>query len=131
MTAPGRSASSFGASEGSIALTRRLLASLLGDGCADLRVEVYDGTVVGPAVAATTVRIVSPDFFHRIITGRGSELAFCRAYVAGDVEIDGDLYGLLRLRHQIGRAAPRRGTLRAAAQILGIHGADDLMKLRP
>lgn len=111
--------------------TERLLRGLLGDDDAGLRVEVYDGTALGPSDAATVVRIVSPDFFRRVITGRGSELAFSRAYVAGDVEIDGDIYGALRLRERIGRPTLTRGMAGDAASVLGIHGGGDLMKLWP
>lgn len=131
MTTLDRPATAFGEHEDSTAAMRHLLARLVGDDFAGLRVEVYDGTVIGPTDATTVLRIVSPDFFHRIIAGRGSELAFSRAYVAGDVEIDGDIYGVLRLRDRIGRAAPKRGFVGDAARVLGIHGAGDLLKLRP
>lgn len=60
----------------SITATSRLVRGLLGEDAAGLRIEVYDGTAVGPPDAATTIRICSPDFFHRVLTGRGSELAF-------------------------------------------------------
>jgi cyclopropane-fatty-acyl-phospholipid synthase len=109
----------------------RMLSSLLGDDVAGLRIEVYDGTDLGPPDAATTVRIVSPDFFHRVITGRGRELAFARAYVAGDVEVDGDIYGLLEVRERIGRINIDSALLGDVARLLEIEGVKDLTKLRP
>ncbi len=113
--------------------TTRLVKGLLGEDAACLRIEVYDGTVVGPTDATTTIRICSPDFFHRVLAGRGSELAFSRAYVAGDVEVDGDIYGVLRLRDRIatGRAALGVSVLRDAARVLGIGSVGDLLRLRP
>ena len=82
--------------------TERLLRTLLGNDFAGLRVEVYDGTAVGDPQSPTVARIVSPDFFRRIVAGRGSELAFGRAFVAGDVIIEGDIYPVLALRHRLG-----------------------------
>jgi len=111
--------------------TKRLLLRLLGDDTAGLRVEVYDGTVLGPRDASTRVRIVSPDFFRRVITGRGSELAFARAFVAGDVEVEGDIYGLLTLRNRIGKLRADRQFLSDAAHVLGVRSVTDLAKLRP
>ncbi len=113
------------------AATARLLRGMLGDDAAGLRIEVYDGTVVGPPDAATTIRIVSPDFFHRLITGRGSELAFSRSYVAGDVEIEGDIYGVLQLRDRIGGITFDRSMLRDAVDVMAIRGVGDLLRLRP
>lgn len=110
---------------------KRLMLRLLGDDTAGLRVEVYDGTVLGPSDASTTVRIVSDDFFRRVITGRGTELAFARAYVAGDVEVDGDIYGLLELRHRIGKLRPDRQFVSDAAHVIGVHSLTDLSRLRP
>ena len=119
-----------GSGDGTTA-TSRLVRGLLGEDAAGLRVEVYDGTVVGPPDAATTIRICSPDFFHRVMTGRGSELAFSRAYVAGDVEVYGDIYGVLRLRDRIGGGATvGLSVLRDAASVLGIGGFGDLLRLR-
>lgn len=111
-------------------LMKRLIQSLLGDEVPGVRVEVYDGTAFGPPGAATKVRIISPNFFHRVITGLGSELAFGRAYVAGDVEIEGDIYGVLELRERIGELTVDMGLLRDVAKVLGIDSVGDLVKLR-
>ncbi len=111
--------------------TERLLRSLLGEDYAGLRVEVYDGTIVGDAAAETTARIVSPDFFRRVILGRASELAFGRAFVAGDVEIIGDIYGVLGLRDRVGKVPIDRTMLADTARVLGLGSVRDLVNLRP
>ncbi len=110
---------------------KRLLLRLLGEDTAGLRVEVYDGTALGPEDAATTVRIVSPDFFRRVISGRGRELAFGRAFIAGDVEAEGDIYGLLGIRDRLGKIRIDRRLLSDVAHVLGVHSVGDLVALRP
>ncbi len=111
--------------------TEHLLRSLLGDDFGGLRIEVYDGTDLGSPDAATTVRIMSPDFFHRVVVGGGRELALARAYVAGDIEIHGDIYGLFDIRDRIGKIDLDLSLLRDIGQQLGIRRITDVAKLRP
>ena len=58
------------------------------------RVEAYDGSVAEPTVVSpandVTLRILSRDAIARVLTHPG-ELGVARAYVAGDLELDGDL----------------------------------------
>jgi cyclopropane-fatty-acyl-phospholipid synthase len=63
-------------------------------------VEAYDGSRAGPADARTTLGIVSPDALRRIITAPG-ELGLARAYVAGDLTVEGDIWDLLALRDRM------------------------------
>ncbi len=92
----------------------RLIESVLGR---DLPVAVraFDGTSLGPADAPAALVIRSPDALRRIVTAPG-ELGFSRAYVAGDLDIEGDIYAVLALRHRVSRPslAPRQwlGALR-------------------
>ncbi len=109
--------------------TERLLRTLLGNDFAGLRVEVYDGTAVGDPQSPTVARIVSPDFFRRIVAGRGSELAFGRAFVAGDVIIEGDIYPVLALRHRLGEIRLSRQALTDAAAVLGLRSPAALASL--
>lgn len=112
--------------------TERLLCSLLGADFGGIRIEVYDGTTVGDPKSNTVARIVSPDFFRRLLSGRGSELAFGRAFVAGDVLIDGDIYGVLSLRHRLGDNALSFSseTLIDAGRVLGLRLPIGLASLR-
>src|SRR5262245_6409683 len=81
------------------ALLADLLASLLGT---DLPVAVaaYDGSRLGPSDARTTVVVRSPDAFRRIVTAPG-ELGFGRAYVAGDLDVEGDIFDVIELAQRM------------------------------
>ena len=62
--------------------------------------RAYDGSTLGPSDAPATVVVRSPDALHRILTAPG-ELGFGRAYVAGDLDVEGDLYTALALRDRL------------------------------
>jgi cyclopropane-fatty-acyl-phospholipid synthase len=76
-----------------------IIESVLGS---DLPVAVraYDGSALGPPDAAATIYIRSPDALRRIATSPG-ELGFARAYVAGDLDVEGDIYAALALRDRL------------------------------
>lgn len=95
------------------------------------RVVTYDGGEIGPTDAATTIRIVSPNALHRIITARGQEIGFSRAIIAGEIEVEGDVFGLLEARDRV--ATPKLNTenLRLAFEGLGLSNVKDVAKLRP
>ena len=61
-----------------------------------LGIAAYDGSAAGPPDAVTTLVIRSPDALSRIIS-RPGELGLSRAYVAGDLDIEGDIYSVLDL----------------------------------
>jgi cyclopropane-fatty-acyl-phospholipid synthase len=65
-----------------------------------IRFEAYDGSRAGDPEATITVRMVSPRAVSYLITAPGS-LGLARAYLQGDLEIDGvhpgDPYELLRI----------------------------------
>ena len=79
----------------------RLVTDLVG-GDLPIRMEFYDGSSLGPSDAPATVHVRSKDALRRIVTSPG-ELGFARAYVAGDIEVDGDIYAVLSLRSRIPR----------------------------
>ncbi len=91
----------------SLALT---FESLVGTG-PDLPVafRAYDGSSTGPSDAPATVVLRSPDALARIATAPG-ELGFGRAYVAGDLDVEGDIFAALELRHRMpdARLSPRQ-----------------------
>jgi cyclopropane-fatty-acyl-phospholipid synthase len=79
------------------------LGSLLEDFLGEeppVAVTAYDGTRIGPDDAKATIEIRSPDALRRIIT-RPGELGFARAYVAGDIDLDGDIYEVFELQERI------------------------------
>jgi cyclopropane-fatty-acyl-phospholipid synthase len=66
-----------------------------------VRFEFWDGTGIGPLDGIGTVRIRSVDAVRRILWAPG-ELGVARAFVAGDLTIEGDIYELLRVLHGAG-----------------------------
>jgi len=76
-----------------------LVAGVLGP---DLPVAIraYDGSAAGPADAPATIVVRSHDALRRIAFAPG-ELGFGRAYVAGDLDVEGDLFAALELRHHL------------------------------
>jgi cyclopropane-fatty-acyl-phospholipid synthase len=63
-------------------------------------VRAYDGSAAGPADGPATLVVRSPDALRRIVTAP-SELGFGRAYVAGDLELEGDIFAVLGLRDRL------------------------------
>jgi cyclopropane-fatty-acyl-phospholipid synthase len=76
-----------------------LVEQVLG-GDIPLAVEAYDGSRAGPADAPTTMIIRSPDALRRAITAPG-ELGLARAYVAGEIDLEGSIWDLLALRDRL------------------------------
>ncbi|MHB1063865.1 MAG: class I SAM-dependent methyltransferase [Georgenia sp.] len=96
------------------------LSSLLG---LDLPVafQAFDGSRSGPEDAVATVAIRSPAAVRRVLWSP-NELGFARAYVAGDIGIDGDLYAVLAGREKFGRAFRRPQSWGAAARLVSGSG---------
>ena len=70
-----------------------LLYQALG-GALPLRLEFYDGSTAGPPDAKAKLTVKSRDGLARFLS-RPGELGIVRAYVSGDVDIDGDLFTAL------------------------------------
>ncbi len=104
----------------------QVVEALLGD---DLPVSVvcYDGSRAGPPSAPATLVIGSPDALRRILTAPG-QLGFGRAYVAGDLDVDGDIYAVLALRDRFPtlRLGPSQ-----CLSLLRLAGVAGLRPLRP
>ena len=56
-----------------------------------LRVNAYDGSTFGPADAAVRITLSSPAELSYLITAPSS-LGLARAFISGELEIEGDLY---------------------------------------
>ena len=65
-----------------------------------VRVAAWDGSAAGPEGAATTLKFCSPDALRRVLYAP-NELGLARAYVAGEIEILGDVFGVFALRDAI------------------------------
>ncbi len=92
-----------------------------------LRIAAYDGSAAGPSEAGATLVIRSPNALARIIS-RPGELGLSRAYVAGDLDIDGDIYSVLDL--DISMSNLRLGPT-AVARLLRAAGPSILRRLPP
>lgn len=90
---------------------------------ADLPVafEAYDGTRCGPTDAPATIVLRSPAALQRIVTAPG-ELGFGRAYVAGDLDVEGSLWAALSLRDRLPSVKLRPRQLLAILKTLGAAG---------
>jgi cyclopropane-fatty-acyl-phospholipid synthase len=76
-----------------------LVDEVLG-GNVPLAVEAYDGSRAGPGDASTRLILRGPDALRRIVTAPG-ELGLARAYVAGDIDLEGSIWDLLALRDRM------------------------------
>ena len=89
----------------------------------DVPVEIraYDGSAFGPSDSSAAILIRSPDALRRIATAP-NELGFGRAYVAGDIEIEGDLFAVLQMVDRFDGLKVRPAQVIAALQLVGVHG---------
>jgi cyclopropane-fatty-acyl-phospholipid synthase len=94
-----------------------LMERVLGPGL-PVAITAWDGSRTGPADAPATVVLKSPVALRRLL-GAPSDLGFGRAYVAGDLDVEGDLYSVLELREQVQHPHVGPNEIRDALQILG------------
>ena len=87
---------------GAAAAVEPLLFHFFG-GPPPVRVQFWDGTALGPA-DGDTLQVRSRDAVRRLLWSPG-ELGLARAFVAGDVDFDGDLFEILASLHA---ASPAR-----------------------
>ncbi len=59
-----------------------------------IAVRAYDGSRLGPTDAPATLLVRSPNVFRRLVTAPG-ELGLGRAYVSGELDVEGDLFAAL------------------------------------
>lgn len=59
-----------------------------------MRIEAFDGSATGPADAELRVRLASPRALSYLASSPG-QLGMARAYIAGELEVDGDMYRVL------------------------------------
>ena len=100
------------------------------DGGVPLRFTAYDGSSTGPADAAYGLNLKTPRGASFIATAPG-DLGMARAYVSGDLDIDGahpgDPYELLKAMGDLRFTRPPARTMATIAKSLGV----DLLKPPP
>lgn len=88
------------------------------------RVEAYDGSAAAPTVPSSandvTLKILSRDALTRVLTHPG-ELGLARAYVAGDIDIDGELDALFELSVPPMRQLLKIDNLRSLLSVVGVN----------
>ncbi|MFP5256132.1 MAG: class I SAM-dependent methyltransferase [Acidimicrobiia bacterium] len=96
---------------------RPLLVDLLGPEPA-VRVELWDGSAYGRVDPVGTITVRSRDALRRMLWAPG-ELGLARAYVVGDLDVDGDLLRVLEvLRDAPARTARRLEVARTAGRVV-------------
>jgi cyclopropane-fatty-acyl-phospholipid synthase len=70
-----------------------LISEVLGQDV-PVRVVAYDGSKAGPDSSEVALRILSPRALARLVTAPGT-LGLARAYIAGEIEVEGNVYDLL------------------------------------
>jgi cyclopropane-fatty-acyl-phospholipid synthase len=81
-------------------------------------VECYDGSRLGPADAKARIVVRSPDAVRYVVTAPG-ELGFARAYVAGEIDVDGDIFEVLQLGDRLHDVKTSPRELLALARTVG------------
>ena len=112
------------ASGGVAAVAGPLIEMLVG--LAPVRVDFWDGTSVGPKQADIAIGLRSADALRRFLWSPG-ELGLGRAFVVGDIDVEGDMFEAVRVLRVSGenlsaaafRALPRAATV---ARRLGAMG---------
>lgn len=90
-------------------ILRPLVDSILGPS-PPVRIELWDGSVLGTPDAPVGVAIRSPDAVRRLMWAPG-EVGLARAYVMGELDSDDDLFDLVAA---LGNLAPQRPAVSAA-----------------
>ena len=83
-----------------------------------IAIVAYDGSRLGPPDAPATLYIRSQTALRRVVQAPG-ELGFGRAYVAGDLDLDGDIFAALALRDRLPDLKLRPAHWLAALRLVG------------
>jgi cyclopropane-fatty-acyl-phospholipid synthase len=90
-------------------------------GHGSLALLLPDGTALGPDDARARLIVRSPDALRRIVTAPG-ELGFARAYVAGEIDLEGDIYAVLPALLELPGARELAPLWLTAARTVGVRG---------
>ncbi len=101
-----------GQGRGVAAAMAPVLAAFFGDQ-PPVRFEFWDDSTIGPADGPGTVLVRSPNAINRMVWAPG-ELGLARAYVSGELMVEGDIFAVL---HALRRAAP--GDIKVGISVAG------------
>ena len=94
---------------------RPVVQAMLGDDL-PVRIECWDGSAIEPVRTMGTLRLVSPDAVRRLMWSP-NELGLARAFVAGELEVDGDILDVVAALRASLESGPRPG-LRSAGEVV-------------
>jgi cyclopropane-fatty-acyl-phospholipid synthase len=103
-----------------VAERMRPLIELLIGSETPLSIRFWDGSALGPATSPAIIRVRSPQALRRLLWSP-NELGLGRAYVAGEIDIDGDVFAPFRLHRLLAAEDRPRGLaprLRIGASLL-------------
>jgi cyclopropane-fatty-acyl-phospholipid synthase len=87
------------------------LEQILGGGSDTVAISVFDGSRAGAADAPVTIHIRSEKALAYVATASG-DLGLARAYVAGEIDVEGDLYTALKALSTLDFDVPLRDRLK-------------------
>jgi cyclopropane-fatty-acyl-phospholipid synthase len=87
--------------------------------------RAYDGSHVGAADAPATVVVRSPLALRRLVTAP-NELGVGRAYVAGEIDLDGDIFAVLSLQERLEHLRVSPAQIATALRLLGLRSLKPL-----
>ena len=87
-------------------------------GSSPIAIECYDGSRIGPDNAKTALIIKSPKALQYAVTAPG-EIGIARAYVSGELDVQGDIFDALALRGNLPEVKLRPSEWLDLARIAG------------
>jgi cyclopropane-fatty-acyl-phospholipid synthase len=104
----------------------RTLAALMQESEAPIGVRAWDGSVAGPKDAPASLVFKSRQAIRRLLW-HPDELGIARAYVAGELDIEGDVFEILTMRERLGGTGDvamttrtKLGLARSAVRLAGL-----------
>ena len=95
------------------------LMRVLGGGSGNVAISLFDGSRAGPADAPVTVHVRSEKALAYVATA-GGDLGLARAYVTGEIDVEGDLYTALKTLSTLDLDLPLRERLQVMRELGGI-----------
>jgi cyclopropane-fatty-acyl-phospholipid synthase len=109
---------------GGMATAAELITRAIGPHIA-VPIQCYDGSTLGPPAgapdAAAIIAVRSPAALRRLVTA-SLDLGLARAYVAGELDVDGDIFEALKITDATVPTRPRSSQLAAAAGLIRAGG---------
>ena len=112
----------------SVASQLEALVRTLAPGQLQVSIRAWDSSSLGPAEAPATLVIHSPRALRRLVWAP-NELGLGRAYVTGELDIEGDVYAALSLRDAV--AAPDQPARVSGSRLAAVGAARRLGALGP